>query len=189
MRVTNRISYIPLFSYFISIVNTIPLQWRHNGRDGVSNHQPHDCLLNRLFRRRSKKTSKLRVTGLCVGNSPVTGEFPAQKACSAENVSIWWRHRSCHTLAVEHHAYIWQVSPQLSELLECDWNNLTRIFARSRIVLSEKFTNGALVPPNPALCISSLWWVFNPYWYSNSILFTSQNFTNLLQCVFYKCKN
>ena len=46
--------------------------------DGVSNHQLHDCLLNRLFRRRSKKTSKLRVTGLCEGNSPVTGEFPAQ---------------------------------------------------------------------------------------------------------------
>ena len=53
------------------------LQWRHNGRDGVSNHQPRDCLLNRLFRRRSKNTSKLRVTGLCAGNSPVTGEFPA----------------------------------------------------------------------------------------------------------------
>ena len=44
------------------------LLWRHNGRDGVSNHQPHDCLLNRLFRRRSKKTSKLHVTGLCAGN-------------------------------------------------------------------------------------------------------------------------
>ena len=43
------------------------LQWRHNGRDSVSDHQPHDCLLNRLFRRRSKKTSKLRVTGLCAG--------------------------------------------------------------------------------------------------------------------------
>ena len=43
---------------------------RHNDHDGVSNHQPHSCLLNRLFRRRSKKTSKLRVTGLCVGNSP-----------------------------------------------------------------------------------------------------------------------
>ena len=40
----------------------------------------------------SKKTSKLRVTGLCVGNSPVTGEFPAQMASNAENVSIWWRH-------------------------------------------------------------------------------------------------
>ena len=32
------------------------LQSRQNGRDGVSNHQPHDCLLNRLFRHRSKKT-------------------------------------------------------------------------------------------------------------------------------------
>ena len=46
------------------------LLWRHNDHDGISNHQPHGCLLNRLFRRRSKKTSKLRVTGLCVGNSP-----------------------------------------------------------------------------------------------------------------------
>ena len=69
-----------------------PLRCRHNGRDGGLNHQPHDCLLNRLFRRRSKKTSKLRVTGLCVGNSPGTGEFLAQMASNAETVSIWWRH-------------------------------------------------------------------------------------------------
>ena len=48
--------------------------------------------LNCLFRRKSKKTSKLRVTGLCAGNSPVTGEFPAKRASNAENVSIWWRH-------------------------------------------------------------------------------------------------
>ena len=45
-----------------------PLRWRHNDHDGVSNHLPRGCLLNRLFR--SKKTSKLRVTGLCEGNSP-----------------------------------------------------------------------------------------------------------------------
>ena len=44
------------------------------------------------MRRRSKKTSKLRVPGLCAGNSPVTGEFPAQRASKAENVSIWWSH-------------------------------------------------------------------------------------------------
>ena len=68
------------------------LHRRHNKRDGVSNPQPNDCLLNRLFRRRSKKTSKLRVTGLCAGNSPLTGEFPAQKASDGENVAIWWRH-------------------------------------------------------------------------------------------------
>ena len=52
--------------------NCHALQWRHNELDCVSNHQPHDCLLNCLFMRRSKKTWKLRVTGLCVGNSPVT---------------------------------------------------------------------------------------------------------------------
>ena len=68
------------------------LHWRHNERDGVSNHQPNDCLLNRLFSLRSKKTSKLRITGLCAGNSPVTSEFPAQKVSNTENVSIWWRH-------------------------------------------------------------------------------------------------
>ena len=68
------------------------LQWRHNGRDGVSIHQPHDCLLNRLFRPTLKKTSNPRVTGLCEGNSPVTGEFPTQMASNAEIVSIWWRH-------------------------------------------------------------------------------------------------
>ena len=72
--------------------HTSALRWRHNELDGVSDHQPHDCLLNRLFGRRSKKTSKLRVTGLCVGNLPGTGEFPAKMASNAENVSIWWRH-------------------------------------------------------------------------------------------------
>ena len=49
---------------------TRALQWRHNGWDCVLNHQPRECLLNRLFRLRSKKTSKLRVTGFCAGNSP-----------------------------------------------------------------------------------------------------------------------
>ena len=62
------------------------LQWRHNECDAISNHQPHDCLLNCIFRRRSKKTSNLRVTSLCEGNSPVT----AQRFSNTKNV--WWRH-------------------------------------------------------------------------------------------------
>ena len=80
--------------FFIQYTTNInlSLQWRHNGRDCVSNHQPHDCFLSRSLWRRSRKTSKLRVTGLCVGNSPMTGEFPAQMASNAENISIWWRH-------------------------------------------------------------------------------------------------
>ena len=77
------------------------ITWRHNGHDSVSNLQPHHCLLNRLFRCRSKKTSKLRVTELCAGNSPGTGDFPAQMASNAEKFSAWWRHhdnKSCEVV-------------------------------------------------------------------------------------------
>ena len=68
------------------------LEWLHNGHNDVSNHQRHDCLLNSLFGRRSKKTSKFHVTGLFAVNSPGTSEFPTQMANNTENVSIWWLH-------------------------------------------------------------------------------------------------
>ena len=90
-----------------------PLQWRHNERDGVSNHQRLHCLPNFWFRRRSKKALKLRVTGLCAGNSPVTGEFPAQKVSNAENVSTWWRH---HLVSVAYWAAGLSVNPNCSSL-------------------------------------------------------------------------
>ena len=67
------ITYSATSDYKVVDVTVFPFQslhWRHNEHDGVSNHQPHHCFLNRLFRRRSRKTSKLRVTGRCVGNSP-----------------------------------------------------------------------------------------------------------------------
>ena len=51
------------YGYFV-----LTLQWHHNDHDGVSNHQPHGCLPNRLFRRRSKKTPNLRVTVLFAGD-------------------------------------------------------------------------------------------------------------------------
>ena len=72
---------------------SLSLQWYHNEQDGVSNHRRLECLLNRLFRHRSKRISKLRVTGLCEGNSPVTGEPLTQRTSDAEFFSIWWRHR------------------------------------------------------------------------------------------------
>ena len=78
--------------WFPVLLDIVSLRWRHNGHDGVSNHQPHHCLLNRLFGCRSNKTSKLHVTGLCAGKSPGAGEFPTQMASNAENISIWWRH-------------------------------------------------------------------------------------------------
>ena len=55
------------------------LQWRHNEPNGVSNHRGLDCLLNTLFRRRTKKTTKLRFAALCEGNSPVTRLIPNTK--------------------------------------------------------------------------------------------------------------
>ena len=67
------------------------------------NCKAYDCLLNRLFRRGSTKTPKLRVIGLCEEN--------------AENVSIWWRHHVLYISRVScqkgptRHAYAWQIGP------------------------------------------------------------------------------
>ena len=72
------------------------LQWRYDECNGFSDHRRLHCLLNCCFRRRSKKSSKLRITSLCMGNSPVTDEFLSQRISSAQNVFIWWRHHvSC----------------------------------------------------------------------------------------------
>ena len=79
-------------AYGARLVVCTTLQWRHNEHGGVSIHQRLDRLLHRSCRRRSEKTPKLRAIGLCEGNTPMTGEFPAQRACNAEKVSIWWRH-------------------------------------------------------------------------------------------------
>ena len=64
-------------------------------------------------RHRSKKTSKLRVTSLCEGNSPVTGEFPAQRASNAENVPIWWRHHGHPVIHGAAHVIVMPTSHQV----------------------------------------------------------------------------
>ena len=108
-----------------------PLRRLHSERDGVSNHQPHDCLPNRLFRRRSKKIAKLRVTDLCEGNSPVTGEFPTQRARNTENISIWWRH---HTLS-------WPCNRNFSL-----WSNrISLSYIINSMVAVDTVTQGAMV--------------------------------------------
>ena len=75
------------------ILPWLPLQWRHNERGGVPNHQPHDCLLNPVYSGvDQRKHLKLRVTGL----SPVIGEM----ASNAKNVSIWWRYHESNATAI-----------------------------------------------------------------------------------------
>ena len=48
-----------------------------------------------------------------VGNSQVTGEFPAQRACNVENVSIWWRH---HVISLHKHeriCFLWFIQMKI----------------------------------------------------------------------------
>ena len=71
----------------------ISLQWHHNERNGVPDHKPHDCLLSRLFRRRSKKTTELSIIGLCAGNSPVKG-LVTRKMFPFDDVGM------CHLIVV-----------------------------------------------------------------------------------------
>ena len=77
-------SSLALSHRFDITASLFSLQWRHNEHDGLTNHQRLDGLLIHLSRRISKKTSTLRVTGLCKGNSPVTSEFPAQRASNTD---------------------------------------------------------------------------------------------------------
>ena len=92
----NYISYIDLVGpnisnittnvirFGVNVITFKPLQWRHNEFDGISNHRPLGCLISHLFRGRSKKTSKLHITGLYEGNSQVTSKVVF--------FSIWWCH-------------------------------------------------------------------------------------------------
>ena len=65
--------------------------------------------------RRSKKISKLRVTGIYAGNLLVTGESPSQKASNAEYVSSWWRH---HTMYKNSSHYLYDYFSFINTLTE-----------------------------------------------------------------------
>ena len=52
--ITTHLNYVAFMCELVRFMGS-SLLWRHNGRDGILNHQLHDCLFNRLFRRRSKK--------------------------------------------------------------------------------------------------------------------------------------
>ena len=76
--VTDDLNHSVRVKQYISVPavgNHGPLEWCHNERDDIWNHRRLDYLLSRLFRRRSKRTTMLRVTGLCEGKS-----------------TTWWRH-------------------------------------------------------------------------------------------------
>ena len=102
------------------------LQWHHNEHGDFSNRQRPNCLLNILFGRRSKKTPKLSVTGLCDGNPPVTGGFPSKRTSNAENVSSWWCHQILNGQLTGLHA-LWVCSVNICKtmIVPCSSTNLT----------------------------------------------------------------
>ena len=94
-------SLIHLYFLFFHLENShlwwrFALQWGHNERDGVSNHQPHDCLLNRLFRHRSKKTSSFASLAFVRGihrwpvNSPHKGPIKRKMFPFDDIIMVSW---------------------------------------------------------------------------------------------------
>ena len=123
----------PVLTLSVNHVNN-PLQWCHNEHDGISNHQCPDCLHHHLFRHRSKKISKLCVTGFCEGNSPVTGEFPTQRASNVKNVSIWWRHHAGHCLPLVRNLITF-IIPVVWEMLQNETQKMCFLFFSNQHVL------------------------------------------------------
>ena len=160
---------------------TIALQWRHNDRDCVSNHQPCECLLKRLFRRRSKKTSKLPVTGLGEGNSPVTGEFPAQRDSNAENVSIWWSHHEkdhpiCRWFALPWRSFVGNVMNDYVLSTEGKWARFiecTVTWMHERQMICFHFEISIHIKKVAKLLLWLLSYSFEFLWWSNPVLTTS----------------
>ena len=131
------------------------LQWHHNECNGISNHQPHDYLLNQLFKHRSKKTSKLHVTGLCEGNSPVT----AQRASNADNVSIWQRH---HDVGVWDTYKTWEYSklPLRCQMLEHhQTNGVYWYFMQNSTIKSDSACKLKYFTPTAMVYSNKIWWL------------------------------
>ena len=105
-----------------------PLQRRRNEIDSVSNDQPHDCLLNRLFRRRSRKHQSSASLAFVRGiprwpvNSPYKGTvtrkmFPfddvtmqADRSSFRGNIMLWfhnWRIVFSHLIYVLVLQWLW----------------------------------------------------------------------------------
>ena len=147
------------------------LLWRHNGRDGVSNHQPHDCLLNHIFRPRSKKTSKLRVTGLCAGNSPMTGEFPHKGPVT--------RHHVNNMYDVNPPSTHWglNIIPALFQTTSFNafsWLKMRLKFLRNQWKLSiHQSGSGNKLVPNWHLAITNYeavhWSTYTPHWVNMAV--------------------
>ena len=79
----------------------ITIQWYHNGRDGISNHQTHDCLLNRLLRHKHQSSASLAfVKGI-----------------------HWWPVNSLHKWPVTRKMFPFDAAIMRWSINTCQWTN------------------------------------------------------------------
>ena len=116
--VRNTCSYSWRCSTFVNLIlrqwHDISLRWRYNGRDGVSNHEPHDCLLNRLFGHRSKKHQSSASLAFVRGihrwphKWPVTRKmFPFDDVIMSSHLFITVSHGILYGVQICHTALVW----------------------------------------------------------------------------------
>ena len=110
-----------MFKIKSDVLKILPSQWRYYGCNGISNHWCLNCLLNHLFKHRSKGNIKALLHWPLWGNSPVTGEFTAQKAINTENVSIWRCHHDSFFLLTDYYN-LWLQLSWTAKPLFSPWN-------------------------------------------------------------------
>ena len=145
--------YVENFATESSYSCRATLQWRHNERDGVPNHRRLDGLFNHFFRRRSKKRSKLCVTGLCEGNSPVTSPHKGPVARKMLMTSSWTQQ-----IVTLWHGHPYRItSPLWGESTSDPWITVTKGY--KAIVFSSMLNQQ-----------SSCWWFETPWGSCNVII-------------------
>ena len=79
----------------------------------MSNHQTHDCLLNSLFRLRSKKISNFASLAFVRGIHRWAVNYPHKGPVTGKNVSNWWRHNETkYVLSLPVHNLLWSPGHQ-----------------------------------------------------------------------------
>ena len=142
------------------VISLISLQWRHNERDGVSNHRRPDFLHNRLFRRKSPRH-------WCLWAGEFIGDrwIPRKRASNAENVSIWWCH---HVSARKKYPHQTTTHPTYSSGDECaNFLNLilpVRLVLRQFLLIVVLHTSGSTLFRTKTCCMMAPRHYRNQYW-------------------------
>ena len=83
------------------------------------------------MRTQIEETSKSALLALCVGNSPVAGEFPVQRASNAEIASIWWRYH----IVLNFKLHDGKIRQHKMEFVYCEMSEMYAAFAMIYVLM------------------------------------------------------